>query len=103
MFLRKLARESGREDWWNLADEMTPFQVAVLQVQEELSPTGEERADMRAAVNTAVLASTMAKISDRGMDDIMRSLTTYTEFDRTRAEKHVASPAQAAAIFGSIQ
>lgn len=74
-----------------------------MRIQEDLDPTGDERADMRAAVNTAVLASTMAKISDRGMDDLMRTLTTYTEFDRTQAERHVASPAQAAAIFGSIQ
>lgn len=102
-FLRRLGLSVNRLDWWNIAAELTPFEINVLRIQEELEPTGEERADMRAAVNTACQASTMATISEAGMNDLMRSLTTYTAIDRHESETRVASPAQAAAIFGSIR
>lgn len=95
----RLAMALGRHDWEQLLEEMTPRQVAVWQVAEQVQPWGERRADVRAAMNTLLLiqevrAGNGHEVPRDTAVEIIKALTTYA----TEEQDEVASPEEVAAI-----
>lgn len=68
-----MARSVGRLDFWNVFGEMTPYEIAVTHALWMLEPWGDDRADLRAAVNTLAASAT----KDTDTKEAMESLTGY--------------------------
>ena len=68
--MAKVARSVGRLDFWNVYAEMTPYEIAITQGLWNLEPWGDDRADLRDAVNTAVQSG----VND---DEAFNSLNNY--------------------------
>jgi hypothetical protein len=100
LFLRKLALSVNRLDFWNLEEELTPYELANHYTAESISPTGEERADMRAAVQTLLLLQAqMTKQIDREQSGrIVESMTNYLGLNETPC----VDGDEAARIFGAM-
>lgn len=88
----------GRTDWWKLAEEHTPYELAVLQCYEAVEPFGETRADMRMAVQTGSLLQALAhgKMTEVQMRDCLQRLAGYCRVDKS---ENVVTPEQAAKMF----
>lgn len=75
----ELARSVGRLDWWNIRGEHTPFQWSLQHAVHAAIPSGEARADLRAAVMTANLMTcqSAAEIDDADFRKMVNSLVGY--------------------------
>lgn len=79
MFARRLARSVGRLDWWNVYDEHTDYQWACQVAAEQVDPTGDARADLRAAHCTANLMAMQASepIQPEEFSEMCQALAAY--------------------------
>lgn len=69
----------GRLDFWNLTKEMTSFQLAVHQAAMAIEPVGEDRADMRMAMQTLAIVQaqrTKPMTSDE-IESVFKGLLSY--------------------------
>lgn len=100
LFLARLARSVGRVDFWNLGEELTPYQLAVWRAIEQVEPWGDERADLRAARNTTCLVSAMAleSMSEQDLARTQRYLAYYLKVHQE--DTPTMTPAQARMIMG---
>lgn len=94
MFLRKLAFAVGRLDFWNLTKELTPFQMAIHRAAWAIEPMGEDRADLREAVNT--MANSPVKLTKDQVHNHLKVLTEYLPVHNRPEE--VMTPEQAAKL-----
>ncbi len=89
----KLAREAGRlPEWENLLDELQPQQLAVLEALHRIEPWGEERADLRSALNTAIIVNSI-----NGAEIDIGKLSDYLNVEKTQ-NSGFQSPNSAAAM-----
>ena len=88
----KLARSVGRIDFWNLHQELTPYQLAVHRAAADIEPFGEDRADIRTAMNTILQMQAMSAkpISEVAIREIMSLAANYLDVNRP-PEKVVGS------------
>lgn len=87
-FAAKLARSVGRLDWWNVRDEHSPYEWALQKALFAVEPWGEDRADLRAAVNTQQIVAAHGVALD---EDDFAKLRFYL---KVNSPKQVLSPAQ---------
>jgi len=95
-----LARSVGRLDFDNVYYEMNPFEWSVHQALSIAEPWGEDRADLRAAINT--VRQLLANSNDPSEDVIeeeLRSLSGYLGINRP--PERILSPAEAAATINN--
>lgn len=79
----RLARATGRvhpQDWLTLYESHTPFEWQLQEVLAVVDPWGDDRDDLRAAVNTMV-ALPVGEDVDRG--EVMDALTGYLKINAT--------------------
>lgn len=88
----RLSLHVGRLDWENVLNELTPRQLHVLMAYTELEPWGDDRHDLRAAVNTQ---GVMAAMGAKNVD--INPLARYLEIHESDAVD-AASPDSAAAF-----
>jgi hypothetical protein len=79
LFLRKLALSVNRLDFWNLEEELNPYELAVLYQAQSIEPTGEDRADLRAAMSALVNAQGQSakSLGTEQVRNIIEMLTNY--------------------------
>lgn len=87
----KVARSVGRLDFDVFYTEMTPYEIAVQQALWSIEPWGDDRDDLRHAVNTMVQGG-----SDK--EDALNSLQNYLPVKQKDSEIEV-SPDEAARMF----
>lgn len=95
-FLAKVAFAAGRVDFWNLENELTPSELVALQVLYSIEPWGEDRADLRAAVNTTVSAG----VAQDAIENAIAGLTGYLEVNRQDQIREI-TPDEAARMLRS--
>lgn len=100
-FARKLAAVAGRIDWWNVYEEHTAYEWACQIAQFNAEPWGDDRDDLRSAVNAASVASAMSTqtISDEQFNEMVNGLAHYLKVNQ-QPEKTVG-PAEAARLSGA--
>lgn len=103
LFLRKLALSVNRLDWWNLEEEFTPYELALHHTAEQLDPTGCDRDDLRAAVQSILMiqSSREKKLSPDDIEAISKALTHYVP-SRECKEGTEVTPEEAARRFGAL-
>jgi len=95
-----LARSVGRLDFDNVYYEMSPFEWSVHQALAVIEPWGEDRADLRAAVNTVRhLIANSNEPSEDAIEEELRSLSGYLRINRP--PERILSPAEAAAAINN--
>ncbi len=68
----------GRADFWNFYEEFTDYQWAVLEAAEMVDPTGDNRADRRAAHNNAnLMAVQIPGFTDEDFRGARKALAEY--------------------------
>lgn len=93
--MAKVARSVGRLDFWNVYAGMTSYEIAVTQALWQLEPWGDDRADLRHAVNTVAAAGT----SQSDTDEALNNLENYLPVKSADAKREI-SPTDAAKRFG---
>jgi urease accessory protein UreF len=68
-----------RLDFWNIENELTPNELAVHWACESVEPTGEARADMRAAWMTAQIIAAQS-LKPLNQDDVQKLLTSLQQY-----------------------
>lgn len=94
--MAKVARSVGRLDWWNLFAEMTPYEIAHTQALWGLEPWGDDRADLRAAVNTASASG----VSEGKFVEAVQELSSYLPVMQDDSKREVSGD-EAVALFGA--
>lgn len=87
MFARKLGLAVGMWDWWRIRELHTPQEWAVQLAANEVDPIGEDRADYRAAINTAqaIASSAVDPMSQEQLTEIVQTLRGYLPVNRQEA------------------
>lgn len=95
--MRLAAADHRLSDWESLLDELTPRQVTVLQAFQQIEQFGEARADVRAAVTTAAICSSV-RMSGQAVDpkDIYKMIAP----DASRLKSSTHTPEQVANMIG---
>lgn len=88
----------GRIDFWNVPDEFTDYEWAVLLAQHSVRPWGQERDDVRSAwIGTHAIASQSAKeLSADELKELFESLCCYLKTQQK--QERILSPEQAASL-----
>lgn len=86
-FARKLGLAVGMWDWWRIKGLHTPQEWALQLAAESIDPYGEERDDMRAAINTAnIIASNSVDVSSEQMGEMIDGLRSYLSVNQIKPE-----------------
>lgn len=93
--MAKAARSVGRLDWWNLFAGMTPYEIAHTQALWGLEPWGDDRADLRAAINTVAAAG----VPGEKIGEAVAELSSYLPIMQDDATREVTGD-EAVALFG---
>lgn len=102
LWLLKLAQSVGRLDFWNIPDELTAYELSVLQAAYEIDPWGNERDDLRAAWNTVLYAMSQAakKPDESAIQQMLQNLMDFTEVRQKQTESRVDGFDKVQAMFG---
>lgn len=100
MFLRKLGFAINRLDFWNLEEELTPYELAVHFAAQQIEPIGPDRDDMRAAMAALVAAQVQSGRMPSGdqVEAIGEMMTNYLRLH----EQQTISGDEAARRFGAM-
>lgn len=82
-FAFKIALLVHRYDFWNIRDEMSAYEWAMLKAMFLVEPWGEDRADIRAQVNTNYLCAAQGAQLD---DDDLSRLRFYLKANAPKDE-----------------
>jgi len=90
----------NRLDFWNLEEELTPYELMVHYIAQQIEPIGAERDDIRSALHALIMVQSMAhsSISPEQINNTMDALTNYLGL---REEPEVSGE-QAARMFGAL-
>lgn len=92
-----MARSVGRLDFDNVYYELSPYEWSVHQALFVVEPWGEDRADLRAAVNTVRhLLENSSEASDEVIQDEIQNLAGYLKINKP--PERILSPAEIAAL-----
>ena len=70
-------------DWWRIKGMHTPYEWALQVAAESIDPFGEERADIRAAVNTAnLMAAQSSNVTNDQVQTMIDSLRSYLQVNQ---------------------
>ena len=96
----KVARAHGRLDYVNVYREHTPHEWLVRKLLYQIEPFGEDRADLRAAVNTLRLVQMWASepLTESQCEQEINNLRFYLKVNQP--PEIVLTPAQAQAMHG---
>lgn len=91
----------GRADWWNVYLEHSAPEWACQVAAMCAVPTGDERDDIRAALNTIAGMSAMAKLSAEDSQKLMRTLTEYIKPQgRSQEGEKIMTPRMLKSLMG---
>ncbi len=98
--LCRLREKNTLRDWIDFRDAHTNYEWAVQEAANIVEPFGEERADMRMAMNTMqIVASLNPQMSDETFQEVFRLLRNYTGDDDQNDQGELeANPKALAAI-----
>ena len=79
-------------DWWRIKSLHTPYEWALQIAMQSVEPIGEDRADLRAAVNTAnLIVSQSTDVTNEQATSLIESMRGYLRVNQREPE--VAGPA----------
>jgi hypothetical protein len=90
--MAKVARSVDRLDFWNVYAEMTPYEISVTQALWQIEPWGDDRADLRQAVNTVAGSG----VEEGKAGEAVEELANYLEVNRVQPQE--ISPDEAARL-----
>ena len=78
-FLIRLARSYQRPDWLEFTNALTRYELSVFEALETVEPYGEDRSDLRQAVNTARIVASLSsgEIDSGDYDKLVEGLRHY--------------------------